>query len=313
LVDIKEIKNIELAPFIKMSSSITAILAFITAVVLLIILTVLELAAMVPQYGLFRIIAGFGVSFIIIYPIIAFFITISVSFLTIVLYNTLSSKIGGIELELDGSQVTGIPIVPFALIMASIEAIWAFIIGLFLATLIIPISTLTSGIIPVLTNEFSTVFNTSSLSFPTGPTGVTAGTEGIILDVSLIIGLPIFVFVFGFIGQSIIAILYNYLATKVSRIKIEFTTIAGNLNELKSISALPTALAVATIFAITGFINGLYLLVGYMMAGSAISGIIYPIKDPVGNFVEYFIVVALIALIYNFMAPRIGGIKLMLK
>ena len=60
MVDIKEIKNIELAPFIKMSSSITAILAFITAVVLLIILTVLELAAMVPQYGLFRIIARFG-------------------------------------------------------------------------------------------------------------------------------------------------------------------------------------------------------------------------------------------------------------
>ena len=49
MVDIKEIKNIELAPFIKMSSSITAILAFIITLVLLIILTVLGLAAMVPH------------------------------------------------------------------------------------------------------------------------------------------------------------------------------------------------------------------------------------------------------------------------
>jgi hypothetical protein len=43
----------------------------------------------VPHFGLFRIVAGFGVSLIIIYPIATFFLTISVSFFTVMLYNTL--------------------------------------------------------------------------------------------------------------------------------------------------------------------------------------------------------------------------------
>ena len=107
--------------------------------------------------------------------------------------------------------------------------------------------------------------------------------------------------------------LYNYIAIKISRIILKFIKITGNLNELKSISAFPTALAVAIIFAIIGFINGLYLLLRYIMAGSAINGIIYPIKNPLGNFVEYFILIAFITLIYNFMAPRIAGIKLSLN
>jgi hypothetical protein len=133
------------------------------------------------------------------------------------------------------------------------------------------------------------------------------------LDVLLIIGLPIFAFVIGFVGQLIFALFYNHIAIRISRIALKFTKITGNLNELKSISAFPTALAVAIIFAITGFINGLYLLIGYIMEGNAINGIRYPIKDALGNFLEYLLLIALIVLIYNFMAPRIGGIKLSLK
>lgn len=305
MVDIKEIKSIKLTSFTKMSASVHAIMAFIAAVVLLIILLALELAAEVPQFGLFKIIAGFGVSLIITYPIAAFFVTLAVSFFTVTLYNALAPRIGGIELGLEDNEVTKIPVISFALILASIEAIWAFIMGLFLAAVITPITIFASSIIPVVTSEVPKYLNTTNVTFPTGPTGAAAGTEGAILALILIIGLPIMVFVFGFIWHALSAIFYNFIVTRVAKIKLEFTAITDNLHELKSIPVVSTALAVAIVFAIFGFIQGIINAVNY--------GAFYIVKDSLGNFVEYFIAVALIALIYNFLAPRIGTIKLGLK
>ena len=74
MVDIKEIKSIELVPFTLMTSSIGAILALIYAIVLLITLAIV--AAFVPTAGL--VLASLGVSMIILYPIGTFLIYITI-------------------------------------------------------------------------------------------------------------------------------------------------------------------------------------------------------------------------------------------
>ncbi len=305
MADIKEIKSIKVTSFTRISASVHAILAFIAASVLLIAIIILEVTASVPQSGLFKVVAAVGASLIITYPIAAFFITLAVSFFTVILYNLLASRVGGIKLELEGTQVTKIPVVSFALILAAIEAIWAFIAGLFLAAVFTPIITLGSTITSVITSEIPKYFNVTNATFPAGPTGATTGTEGIIIALLLIIGLPIMVFVFGFIWKALFAIFYNYIATKVAKIRLEFAAITGNLHELKSIPVLQTALAVAVVLAVFGFIQGILNTVNY--------GIFYLVKDILGNFVEYFVATALVALIYNFLAPRIGTIKLDIK
>lgn len=306
MVDVKEIKSVKLAPFTLMSSSIQAILAFIAAILMLIVFG--AIAALVPQFTVFgAVIAWLGVALVIIYPIAAFFIGLATNFFTALLYNGLVPRLGGVKLGLEGNEVTEVPVVSFALILAAVEAIWAFIIGLFLAAVIAPFTALLSSSIPVIAEAIANATNTTGAAMPTG---AAVGAGGAVLALLLIIGLPIAVFVIGFIGHALAAIFYNFIATRVAKIKLEFAAISGTLHELKSIPVLPAALAAAVVFAIFGFLVGLMNLITISISGDPITGIITLIVDIIVYFVEYFIIVALAAIIYNYLAPRIGGIKL---
>lgn len=294
MVDIKEIKSVELTAFTKMSALIYGILGFIAAVVLLIALTIVQATGVAGQLGQFNLITGVGIPLIILLPVAAFFSTIAVSFFSVILYNALVPRLGGVKLELEGSEVENIPVVPFALILASIGAIWAFIAGLVLAAIVSPLFS-AIGTLPEAANITANFTNVTGSALPSG-TGF--GAVGIILSVALIIGLPIFVFVFGFIWNALFAIFYNYLVTRVSKINLEFAAITGTLYELKHIPVLPTALAVGLVYLILGLISGI-LSSNY---GEFIS-----------NFIIYFIETALIAILYNYLAPKIGTIKLDLE
>ena len=148
MVDIKEIKSIELVPFTLMTSSISAIVALIYAILLLIALAVASV--FVPTAGL--ALASLGLSLIVLYPIITFFVYVMTSFVTALIYNMLVPRLGGIKLGLEGEEVKNVPVVPFALILAGVMAVWAFIIGLLLAAIIVPFTTALSTLIPILSN-----------------------------------------------------------------------------------------------------------------------------------------------------------------
>jgi hypothetical protein len=330
MADIKEIKSVKLAPFALMSSTIQAILAFIAAVIILLVFG--AVALLLPQLTIFgAVITAIGVALIIIYPISAFFINLSTSFFSALLYNALVPRLGGIKLGLEGEDVTEIPVMSFALILASIEAIWAFIIGLFLAASLAPITALLSSSIPVISRAIVTAINSTNITNITNstnltnltnashitnatiPTGAAVGTAGIVGALLLIIGLPILVFIVGFIVNALAAIFYNYLATKVAKVKLSFAAISGTLYELKSIPVVPTALSIAVVFAIFGLLQGLEQLIALSAVGKPLGGIEALIFDIVRSFVMYFIIVALAAIFYNYLAPRIGGIKLNLK
>ena len=305
MVDVKEIKSIELVPFTLMTSSISAILALIYAIILLI--TFGALAAFIPAAGL--VFASLGLSMLVIFPIGSFLVYITLSFVTAFIYNMLVPRLGGIKLSLEGDEVKNVPVVPFALMMAGIGAVWAFIIGLLLAAIIVPLTTLASTLIPLVANIAA---NATNMTPATLPTGSVVGTGGVVLAVLLIIGLPILVFIAGFIGNALWAIFYNFLIPRVGGVRLLFAP-AGTAHEITSIPVVAAALAFAVVATVFGIIQGLFSLINGIMAGSASMAVGGLIGNIIGAFIETFIMVALITILYNFLAPRIGGVQLELK
>lgn len=325
MVDVKEIKSIELVPFTLMTSSIGAILALIYALILLI--TFGTLAAFLPGAAL--IFASLGISMIILYPIGTFLVYITLSFVTALIYNMLVPRTGGIKLGLEGDEVKNVPVVSFALIMSCVAAIWAFIIGLLLTAVILPLTTIVSTVIPLasqlavavvnnatsilsMSNSTNLSVNATNLSAATLPNGSAVGTGGVVLALMLIIGLPIAVFVFGFIGHALAAIFYNFIIPRVGGVKLLFAP-AGTAHEITSIPVVAAALALASVATIFGIIEGIISLINGIMAGSAAMGVVSLIGNIIGSFIGTFIIVAIIALLYNYLAPRIGGVQLGLE
>ena len=297
MVDVKEIKDIKIVPFTLMSSSISAILAFIGGVLLAILLGITVALLPAPLGGL---LAGFGVAAIIAYPILTFLIGLSTVFLSVLLYNLLVPRVGGVKLAMDGNNVAEIPIVPFALILSIIGAIWAFIIGLILATAIAPITGLIGTALPLIGNATNT----------TAINGSMFGAGTALLYVFLIIGLPILAFIGGFIYNALFAAFFNYIATKVAKIQLNFTAVTGSWFDLTEIPIIPAALALAVVSAIFGLIQGILNLGAYPDIGT---GIVALIINIIGKFIGTLIVVAIGAWLYNFLAPRIGAVKLALE
>ena len=236
MVNVVEIKSAKIVPFTLMSSSISAILTFIIGLITAIFLGIAVAFLPAPLGGL---LAGLGVALVIAYPILTFLVGLSVVFLSVLLYNLLVPRVGGVKLAMDGNNVVEIPIVPFALILSIIGAIWAFIIGLVLATAIAPITGLIGTALPLIGNATNTTINGSMFG---------AGTA--VLYLFLIIGLPILAFIFGFIYNALFAIFYNYIAVRAAKIQLNFTAVTGAWNDLTSIPIIPAALALAVISAI---------------------------------------------------------------
>jgi hypothetical protein len=299
MVDVKEIRKIKIVPFTLMSSSISAILAFIGAIIFAISVGIIS-ALLPPELApLGSALAGFGITAIIAYPILTFLVGLSTVFLSVMIYNLLVPRIGGVKLGMDGNNVASIPIVPFALILSIIMAIWAFIIGLLITTALAPITGLIGSSIPLVANM----------------TNVTATGEGFGALVAFgavffIIILPIVVFIVGFIVHALYAIFYNYITTRVSRIQLNFTAFRDRWNELTSIPVVPAALAIAITYTILQLISGIINLISAAAAGEAGAGVVTFLTNVIGGFIYAFIAVALIAVFYNFLAPRIGTIKL---
>ena len=224
MVDVKEIKSIEPVPFTVMTASISAIIGFIYAIILLIAFG--TLAAFLPGAAL--IFASLGISMIILYPIGAFLVYTTLSFITTLIYNMLVPRLGGVKLGLEGDQVTSLPVVPFALILSAVAAVWALIMGLLLTAVILPLTTIVSTIIPLvmqlgvavvnnataflsMSNATNLSVNATNFTAANLPNGSAVGTGGVVLALMLIIGLPIAVFIGGFIASALAAIFYNFM------------------------------------------------------------------------------------------------------
>jgi hypothetical protein len=299
MVDVKEIKSIKIVPFTLMSSSISAILAFIGAIIFALAVGIIS-AFLPPQLApLGSLLAGLGLTAIIAYPILTFLIGLSTVFLSVLLYNLLVPRVGGVKLAMEGNNVASIPIVPFALILSIIMAIWTFIVGLLIATTLAPITSLIGTAIPMIANA-------------TNGTATGAGFGALVAfgAIFFIIILPILVFIFAFIGHALFAAFYNFIAVRAAKIQLNFEAITEGWHKLTDIPIVPAALALAVISAVFGLINGILNLAAFT---DITAGIIALVADIIGNFIWTFIVVAIAVFLYNFLAPRIGAIKLELQ
>ena len=298
-----------------MASSTAAILVFIYSVIILIISRVLT--AFVPQLGTFsEIINGMGVASVVILPITAYFLILAVSFFSGLLYNRITFRLCGVKLGLDNNEITQIPVKPFTLIIASIEAIWALIIGLFLAAAIIPF---TDIIIRVINFTARAIERSIDISGATLLINSVLGTNGVTLALILIIGLPLVAFVYGLVSNGLFALFYNYIATKFIKMQLDIEVISGTLHEIKSLPVVAAAAPLSgAVFAAFGVIMGLITLLslavtGNPSVGNIINDITIIVLNGISYFLGYFLIFALIAVIYNFLAPKIGGIKLELE
>ncbi|BDZ67429.1 hypothetical protein [Methanobacterium ferruginis] len=305
MVDIKEIKHIRAAPFTLMSSSIHAILAFIAAI--LIVLFFGSIAAFIPGAGMFAaFIAVLGLAIIILYPLTAFFWNILSAFVVALLYNLIAPKVGGIKLGMEGDELKSLPVVSVALILACVAAVVTFLIGLYMGLAGSSVLSLISGVIPIAGAAVANATNATNATVPTG--GLFGAISGI-WALFWIILMPIMAFIFSFIGYALFAIFYNIIIPKVGGMKLIFAE-AVNGFELTNIPVVPAALSISVVSAVLGAIYG---FISGIMTGDFVVAIIWLVMYAIMYFIMYFIIVALATIFYNFLQPRIGGIKLVLE
>ena len=295
IIGVKEIKSIEITSFSLMASSIEAIIAFLTAVFTLIIF---EASTVISHFNIYsNVITSFDVAFIIISPISGFFIILAVSYFSILLYNTLTPLVGGVKIGLDGEGITHIPLLSFALILAIIEGIWAFIIGLLIVSVLPVLNTLLHTSTPII----ATIININTL-------GLNPIKETSVISPLLIIG---------FTYNILIALLYNYFGPKIGKFKLEFVNINKSVYELKSIplNLVPIALATGIVLAALGFLVELMSLIGLIdlvtlsNLGNLLGSFAFR-GDVIIYVIPTFIIVTLVAVFYNYLVPIIGGVKL---
>jgi hypothetical protein len=103
------------------------------------------------------------------------------------------------------------------------------------------------------------------------------------------------------------------------------TTGGEKMGDIKTITKIPVgaaALMGAAIYAVLGLIGGIIAAIGIgvgasLVPTSALAGVggaaAAIIGGVVGGFIGGYIMIAIVALIYNWLAPRIGGVKLELE
>ena len=102
---------------------------------------------------------------------------------------------------MEEKTVQAVPVIPFALMYASVNAIIGLIVGIFFAV--------------IFGAAFSAVPSTSTLGFDPGIFSVIFGVGAVII-------IPIMAFIGGLIQAIIMAAIYNFLAPRIGGIKLRF-------------------------------------------------------------------------------------------
>ena len=272
----KKLKSVDVESYTIISTGINVLISIIISIILV---------------GLFAVAVpdSFGVMIYII-PTIIFGTIISNIFLRFTesyLYNILSDKFGYIKLDIEGEYIKKISTKETALIVGCISLIMILVIYLAF-----------SLIIPLFLNSFMTILMYSSQMDAAGalyqlmflisnPTTIAVG----------IIGTVIIVTVFTLLATYI----YNILADSERGILVKLTT-EGEFNQLESITPLNFAIAIGAICLILNIVVGIIM----MLSGVPIFN---ALVDILMSFVSAFISSYILAVFYNFLAPKLGKLK----
>lgn len=205
-------------------------------------------------------------------------------------------------------EIKSVTIVPFTLMNSAISAI----LGLIYALILILVLGLVAIFIPTTTSGIIGLLLTSALA--------------------VILILPTGYFLINIMFSFLMALFYNLLVPRVGGIKLGI----HDMKEIRSIPVIPLSLMTSILYTIYTFILMLIVAPILMLAlqGATFAAIsttsslpelgglgalgfigiiIMIIGIPIMVFISTFISSALMALLYNFLAPKIGGIRLKFK
>ena len=205
-------------------------------------------------------------------------------------------------------EIKSVNIVPFTLMSSAVSAV----LGLIYALVLIIILGVVGLVLP------------SQASILTGILLTAA--------VALILVLPVSFFLFSVLSSFLLAFIYNLLVPKVGGIKIGLV----DMKEVHSLPVLPLTLMVSILYTILTLILMLVVAPILMLSlqGAAIAAagvgtsvpeigglgalgiigiIVMVIGIPIAVFVFTFIYSALMAIFYNILAPKIGGVRFKFK
>ncbi len=276
--NVKELKSIELASFTTMVTGISVLFSIIGAIILTIFLV-----TTVPN--------GAGVAIYLIPTVIvgAFMYTIYNSFCEGMLYNFLSKKLKTIAMIItDKGEVVKISTTETATMTAiilTIQAILLYLVSVFVLPLLL------TSVIQTLMYTGQTVVAYSLYQL-----------LAILSQPTTILILIFSTFIVTFVFVLIAAYIYNIVAKSGRAIILNLSN-ENNFTVIDSVDPLKLAIMFAIICGVLSIISGVISLISGTNAVSLIGNII---GGFVGGFIEFY----LIAVFYNFLAPKIGKIKL---
>ena len=276
----KKLTSIDIESYTVISTGINVLLSIIMSIIIV---------------GLFAVAVpnSIGVMAYLI-PTIIFGTMISNIFLAFTegyLYNILSSKFGFIKLDIDEEYIKKISTKETALIVGCISLIIILIIYLAF-----------SLIIPLFLSSLMTILMYGS------QTNLAAA----LYQIMFLISNPMFIAV-GILGSVIIVTvftllatyIYNILASSERGILVKLTT-EDKFTQLESITPFNFAIAIGAICLILNIILGIILMISGVPIFNALVDILM-------SFVTGFISSYIIAVFYNFLAPKLGKLKVELN
>ena len=278
MVNLKELKSIDLASYTIITTAIAVLFSIISSIIL-----VVGIGITSPQ-------AIGGVIYIISTIIVGTLMyTVYNSFCQGFLYNFLTKKINTIKIAFkDDKEIVKVSPTETSIVISmiiTIQVILLYLVSVFLFPLFV------NSIIQTLMYSGQQLLAYSLYQFLillSQPTTVAM----------IIFGTFIITFVFVLLGCYI----YNILAS-TGRGAIVTLSSQDNMTAIDSVDVLKLAI----VFAVVGGVLNLILALITLISGG---NIMFSIGNIIGGFIGAFIEGALLAIFYNFLAPKLGKLKL---
>lgn len=278
MVSIKELKSVELSSYTIINTAIAVLFAIISSILITIVMGVTDANAI-----------SAGIYLIPTIVVGTLMYTIYNSFFQGFLYNTLTKYIKTIKFVLkDESEIVKVTTTETAIIasmIATIQVILLYLVSVFLLPLMISATMQTLMYAGQSAMAYTLYQFLVLISQPTTIAMIIFGT-----------------FIITFVYILLATYIYNLLANSGRGILVNLSQDNG-FTAVDSVDIMRFAMVLGIISCILSLISG---LIAVISGGTAIT----LITSIIGGFVSGFIEGALFAFFYNFLAPKLGKLKL---
>ena len=278
MVNLKELKSIDLASYTIITTAIAVLFSIISSIIL-----VVGIGITSPQ-------AIGGVIYIISTIIVGTLMyTVYNSFCQGFLYNFLTKKINTIKIAFkDDKEIVKVSPTETSIVISmiiTIQVILLYLVSVFLFPLFV------NSIIQTLMYSGQQLLAYSLYQFL------------ILLSQPTTVAMIIFgTFIITFVFVLLVCYIYNILAS-TGRGAIVTLSSQDNMTAIDSVDVLKLAI----VFAVVGGVLNLILALITLISGG---NIMFSLGNIIGGFIGAFIEGALLAIFYNFLAPKLGKLKL---